>query len=77
VLCLTLYLNRERLGAEEHAASRLPIRALRQAVVTHQPTPGLVHHSDRGVQYVSDEYVHLLQDPSHDPEHEQNGKPLR
>ena len=45
------------------------IRALRQAVVTHQPTPGLVHHSDRGVQYVSGEYVQLL--------HEQTGKPLR
>ncbi|HSQ92285.1 MAG TPA: hypothetical protein VLM19_08965 [Nitrospiraceae bacterium] len=70
-------MNRERLGAGEHAASRLPIRALRQAVVTHQPPPGLVHHSDRGVQYVWCEYVQLLQDPSHDPEHEQTGKPLQ
>jgi hypothetical protein len=27
--------------------------------------------------YVSGEYVQLLQDPSHDPEHEQTGTPLR
>ena len=26
-----------------------------------QPPPGLVHHSDRGVQYASDEYVQTLQ----------------
>jgi putative transposase len=34
-------------------ASRLPIAALEQAIVERQPPPGLVHHSDRGVQYAS------------------------
>lgn len=40
--------------------SELPLRALRQALETRQPAPGLVHHSDRGVQYAADEYVRLL-----------------
>ena len=46
---------------ENTLASRLPIRALRQALATRQPPPGLVHHSDRGVQYASGEYVQILQ----------------
>ena len=42
-------------------ASRLAIAALEQAIATRQPPPGLVHHSDRGVQYASAEYVALVQ----------------
>jgi putative transposase len=42
-------------------ASRLPITALEQAIAERQPQPGLVHHSDRGVQYASAEYVRILQ----------------
>lgn len=42
-------------------ASRLPIAALEQAIAKRQPPPGLVHHSDRGVQYASGEYVRILQ----------------
>ena len=42
-------------------ASRLPKAALAQAITERQPAPGLVHHSDRGVQYASDEYVQVLQ----------------
>ena len=42
-------------------ASRLPITALEQAIAERQPPPGLVHHSDRGVQYASAEYVRILQ----------------
>jgi len=41
--------------------SRLPITALKQAIAERQPPPGLVHHSDRGVQYASEEYVWILQ----------------
>ena len=40
--------------------SRLPMAALERAIAERQPTPGLVHHSDRGVQYASGEYVALL-----------------
>ena len=38
----------------------LILTALRQALAERQPQPGLVHHSDRGVQYASAEYVQLL-----------------
>src|SRR5437764_3624793 len=39
----------------------LILTALRQALAERQPPPGLVHHSDRGVQYASAEYVQVLQ----------------
>jgi putative transposase len=42
-------------------AARLPIAALEHALAKRHPPPGLVHHSDRGVQYASSEYVRLLQ----------------
>jgi putative transposase len=40
----------------------LTIEALRMALARRPPTPGLVHHSDRGVQYASRDYLQLLQD---------------
>ena len=42
-------------------ATRLAKAALEKAIAARQPAPGLVHHSDRGVQYASDEYVQTLQ----------------
>jgi transposase InsO family protein len=42
-------------------ASRLATAALEQAIRKRQPPPGVVHHSDRGVQYASDEYVAFLE----------------
>jgi transposase InsO family protein len=42
--------------------AELPLQALRQALVRRRPAPGLVHHSDRGVQYASRDYVQLLKD---------------
>jgi len=41
-------------------AVRLPLTALEQAIVERKPQPGLVHHSDRGLQYASAEYVRVL-----------------
>ena len=41
-------------------ATRLPLAALECAIQERQPPPGLVHHSDRGVQYASGEYVKIL-----------------
>jgi putative transposase len=41
-------------------ASRLTVEALENAVRDRQPPPGLVHHSDRGTQYASNEYVNVL-----------------
>ena len=34
--------------------------ALEQAIAERKPLPGLVHHSDRGVQYASADYVTIL-----------------
>jgi putative transposase len=42
-------------------ASRLAITALEQAIGKRQPPPGLVHHSDRGVQYASEDYIAILE----------------
>jgi putative transposase len=39
----------------------LALGALRQALQQRRPAPGLVHHSDRGVQYASREYTALLE----------------
>ena len=38
----------------------LTLRALHQALTLRQPAPGLLHHSDRGVQYASGAYQALL-----------------
>jgi putative transposase len=45
---------------ERTLATWLPIAALEDAIRERQPPPGLVHHSDRGVQYASNEYVRIL-----------------
>lgn len=39
----------------------LPLAALRQALAKRRPPRGLIHHSDRGSQYASDEYVQELE----------------
>jgi len=39
----------------------LTLSALGMALKQRQPQPGLVHHSDRGVQYASTDYTGLLQ----------------
>lgn len=41
--------------------TELALGALRQALEQRRPQPGLVHHSDRGVQYASQAYTGLLQ----------------
>ena len=45
---------------DKSLAARLPMMALERAVAERQPPPGLVHHSDRGVQYASAEYMKLV-----------------
>ena len=40
--------------------AELAVAALRMALIERQPPPGLVHHSDRGVQYASHAYTELL-----------------
>jgi len=38
----------------------LTLRALQMAIACRQPGPGVTHHSDQGVQYASENYVHEL-----------------
>ena len=40
--------------------STVAVDALKQAIKDRKPLPGLVHHSDRGVQYASHDYTELL-----------------
>ena len=40
--------------------AELAASALRMALLARKPQPGLVHHSDRGVQYASQSYTELL-----------------
>ena len=40
--------------------ARLAVTALERAIAERKPGPGLVHHSDRGVQYASAEYIGML-----------------
>jgi len=37
--------------------ARVAVTALRQAVALRQPPPGVVHHSDQGIQYACADYV--------------------
>jgi transposase InsO family protein len=46
---------------ERRLHTRIALTALEMALARRQPLPGLVHHSDRGVQYASREYVERLQ----------------
>ena len=41
--------------------TELTLCALAMALATRQPVPGLIHHSDRGVQYASGGYVERLE----------------
>jgi transposase InsO family protein len=42
--------------------TRLTLSALEMALSSRRPGPGLIHHSDQGVQYASGEYVTRLED---------------
>ena len=42
--------------------AELALSALRMALRQRQPRPGLVHHSDRGIQYAAHDYTNLLKE---------------
>lgn len=44
----------------EHMKTTLTLNALTMAIKARQPQPGLIHHSDRGVQYASEAYQVVL-----------------
>ncbi len=45
---------------DRHMHVSLPVRALKMALTTRQPQPGLLHHSDRGSQYAGSAYQRLV-----------------
>jgi putative transposase len=40
----------------DHMRTELPLAALQMAISAQRPSNGLIHHSDRGVQYASHDY---------------------
>jgi putative transposase len=45
----------------DHLRAELPLAALRMAISAQRPDAGLIHHSDRGVQYASMDYRKVMQ----------------
>jgi putative transposase len=45
---------------DNHLQARLPLAALDMAIAARNPPPGLIHHSDRGVQYACADYAARL-----------------
>lgn len=60
-IVLDLY-SRRIVGWEtsDRPKKDLAITALKRAIATQQPAPGLIHHSDRGSQYCFYDYRKLL-----------------
>ena len=58
--------------------TRLTLEALEMALASRRPGAGLIHHSDRGVQYASGEYIHWQAPGGWCPDqHGGRGQPLR
>ena len=47
-------------GLQDHMRESLVLTALRAAIAVRQPSPGLIHHTDRGGQYAGGEYRKML-----------------
>lgn len=54
---------------------QLTLGALRMAIETRKPGPGLIHHSDRGVQYACDDYIALMKSSGISPSMSRSGNP--
>ena len=54
--------SRRVIGWElsRHIDTELTLAALERAIITRDPAPGLIHHSDHGVQYAAMRYVERL-----------------
>ena len=58
-----------------HLGASLAVQALRMALAERQPAPGLIHHSDRGIQYACADYLTLLADHGLQPSMSRVGNP--
>ena len=55
--------SRKAIGwaLDRSLTAKVAVHALQQAIERRQPPPGVVHHSDRGTQYASGEYMAVLE----------------
>jgi putative transposase len=60
---------------DETLGTSLVVTALRKAIAERKPGFGLVHHSDRGTQYASREYIALLEVHGIEPSMSRAGRP--
>jgi putative transposase len=60
---------------DETLGTSLVVTALRKAIAERKPGFGLVHHSDRGTQYASREYITLLEAHGIEPSMSRAGRP--
>ncbi len=75
---MDLYSRRIIGWSMSHRLSRhLAVNALTMALDQRRPGDELIHHSDRGVQYMSDDFQELLKDERHHLQHERQRKLLR
>ena len=58
-----------------HLGASLALEALRMALAERQPAPGLIHHSDRGIQYACADYLTLLSEHGIQPSMSRVGNP--
>ncbi len=58
-----------------HLGASMAVQALRMALAERQPAPGLIHHSDRGIQYACADYLTLLAEHSVQPSMSRVGNP--
>lgn len=56
------YYSRKAIGycLSQNIDTQLTLNALRMAIERRKPEAGVIHHSDQGVQYASQEYVNVL-----------------
>ena len=58
-----------------HLGASMAVQALRMALLERQPAPGLIHHSDRGIQYACADYLTLLAEHGVQPSMSRVGNP--
>ncbi len=58
-----------------HLGASVAVEALRMALAERKPAPGLIHHSDRGIQYACSDYLTLLTEHGVQPSMSRVGNP--
>lgn len=59
----------------ESLKSKIAVDAIEMAIAARKPAPGLIHHSDRGVQYACGDYQKVIQREKMQPSMSRKGDP--